>query len=324
MVIKYPTVSELNNGLDFSARSKQEPKERPLTPQEERIRAYYFVREVESGSFPDEKRVGAKGDAGAALGDMQMWETYYTDAKSNRGRIIHKRPWHLTSYEQLGKKLHAGAETFAEYQRRHNPKGWIAGDLDSIALTHHLGGTQYRAYLRGDATADTLKRIPIYRQHLKSIKEGGRIPKDYFAPDRWRQAPQGAKPLTKLNPTQEKDFQNWFKSWSAITEQSRNPDDPLHYYDYRAFFKAGMAGQGPTHPTWNDELKQWKWESKYKRKGHPAFYVRDKSGKMINTKTGKPILDWFSHKTLEAINPKEAEKFSIRLRDNPNIWDWKE
>jgi hypothetical protein len=32
----------------------------------------------------------------------------------------------------------------------------------------------------------------------------------------------------------EKDFQDWYANWSTKTGISPDPDDPKHYYDYRA------------------------------------------------------------------------------------------
>jgi|TARA_R100001530_G_scaffold53901_1_gene39795 hypothetical protein len=318
----FPTVRDLNGGANYSTRDRQEPESKPLTPAENRIRAYEFTRQVESGSYKGKTRISTAGDDGKAIGDMQMWETYFIDAKNNPGRMKHGRPFHLKNYKDLTKAEHAGAETFAEYQRRWNEKGWIAGDLESIALTHNLGGPQYETLIKGTATQEVKALAKKYRKHLKSVEGGGRIPKAFFNTERWRTAAQGAKPMTQLTPNREKFFQQWYLSWSKIAGLAADPDDRLHYYDYRALFKEAMTGGRPPQPTFDKQKKAWKWPSKYKRKGHPAYYVWDKD-QLIESPSGKPVLDYFSYKTLEAINPKKAKQHAVRLRDNNNIWSWK-
>ena len=258
MAIKYPTVRELNSGLNFSARKQQEPeqdpakvvKPPPLTAQENRIRAYEFIRQVETGSYSGDKRFTTRGDKGAARGDLQVWKSYYEDARDNPGRKKHSRPFFLSKYENIEKGEHVGAEVFAEYQRRWNEKGWIAGDLESIALTHNLGGPQYADLMKGKASQKVKDWATSYRKHLLSAKEGGRIPKDFFNDERWRiPVPKEAKAFT---------------------------------------------------------------------------YTRNKKGQLIETTSGKQVLDWFSYKTIQSLDPKEASKYTMRLRDKASIWRWRE
>ena len=260
MVIKYPTVRELS-GLNFSSRKKQEPekaqepaqdpeKPPPLTAQENRIRAYEFVRQVETGSFRGDKRFTTRGDSGRARGDLQVWESYYKDARDNPGRKKHSRPFFLEKYADIERGEHVGAEVFAEYQRRWNEAGWIAGDLESIALVHNLGGPQYRLLKQGKASPRVQEFAKSYRKHLLPVKEGGRIPKEFFDDKRWRiPTPKEAKAFT---------------------------------------------------------------------------YTRDKEGRLIETTSGKYVLDWFSYRTIQSLDPKEAAKYTVRLRDKENIWGWKE
>ena len=87
-----------------------------------------------------------------------------------------------------------------------------------------------------------------------------------------------AEELTKLDQNDEWRFREWYRDWAQRIGINPDPDDPLHYYDYRAAWKAGAA------PAWNEELKQYKWSSDYKTEGHPNLIVDG-----INTKTGKPV-----------------------------------
>jgi len=73
----------------------------------------------------------------------------------------------------------------------------------------------------------------------------------------------------------EVEFQKIYKEMATKKGLSLNPDDPLHYYDYRALYKE----TGKLEP---DETGHF--PSKYKLEGHPNMIVES-----INTKTGKPV-----------------------------------
>jgi hypothetical protein len=73
----------------------------------------------------------------------------------------------------------------------------------------------------------------------------------------------------------EKSFQEWFAEKARKAGINPNPDDPAHFYDYRAAYSAGVE------PKLNEEGK-YKWPSLYKREGHPNMVVDG-----VNTKTGK-------------------------------------
>jgi hypothetical protein len=64
-------------------------------------------------------------------------------------------------------------------------------------------------------------------------------------------------------PRSEADFQKWYQSIAKVYHLAPNPDDPLHFYDYRAAFNAGVTGPGP----------QGHWPSLYKREAHPNRFV---------------------------------------------------
>jgi hypothetical protein len=71
--------------------------------------------------------------------------------------------------------------------------------------------------------------------------------------------------------------ENAFKAWYAKHAQKQglnpNPDDPQHYYDYRAAFAAGAEPDAYGH-----------WPSQFKQEGHPRMIIEG-----VNTKTGQPI-----------------------------------
>lgn len=75
------------------------------------------------------------------------------------------------------------------------------------------------------------------------------------------------------------DFEAGFKAWYAGHAKKlgldSNPDDPRHFYDYRAAYKAGAKPDASGH-----------WPSKHKRKGHPRLIIGG-----VNTKTGKAVKD---------------------------------
>jgi hypothetical protein len=81
-----------------------------------------------------------------------------------------------------------------------------------------------------------------------------------------------AKPGTGGN---EKEFQGWYAEQSGKLGLNPNPDDPRHFYDWRAAHAAGATPDESGH-----------WPSKYKREGHPRMVVDG-----VNTKTGEKVTD---------------------------------
>lgn len=71
-------------------------------------------------------------------------------------------------------------------------------------------------------------------------------------------------------------FREWYKSWAKIAEIDPNPDNPLHKYDYRAAFKAGVE------PEFNTGDAQYHWPSEFKAPDHPSRYVEG-----VDTITGQ-------------------------------------
>ena len=79
--------------------------------------------------------------------------------------------------------------------------------------------------------------------------------------------------LTSLTPQEEGSFKAEFAKVAEDLNLSDNPDDPLHFYDYRGLFKeTGGLGVGP----------QKHFPSKFKLLGHPNLIVDGK-----DTRTGE-------------------------------------
>ena len=95
--------------------------------------------------------------------------------------------------------------------------------------------------------------------------------------------------LPKTDPLgiipEEKEFQSWYQGWSKKLGLNPDPDDPQHFYDYRAAFRGGAE---PTVES------GWHWPSEFKREGHPRMIVDG-----VNTKTGARVdsgafTDWWT------------------------------
>lgn len=69
------------------------------------------------------------------------------------------------------------------------------------------------------------------------------------------------------------NFKEWYAKRAKKLGLSANPDDPKHYYDYRAAYEAGVEPDESGH-----------WPSKYKKEGHPRMIIDG-----VNTKTGKKV-----------------------------------
>ncbi|MFN3075934.1 MAG: hypothetical protein ABT940_03445 [Alphaproteobacteria bacterium] len=71
----------------------------------------------------------------------------------------------------------------------------------------------------------------------------------------------------------EAEFRAWYSGHAKKLGLSQNPDDPLHYYDYRAAWAAGAAPDTSGH-----------WPSEFKLAGHPNLIVAG-----VDTRTGVPV-----------------------------------
>ena len=92
-----------------------------------------------------------------------------------------------------------------------------------------------------------------------------------------------------FDQTDDGEFRDWYAMLAKRLGLAPNPDDPEHYYDYRALWedvKAKRAKQ-PDAPGGH-------FPSKYKKPGHPRAFLKDTRGKAFDTKTatylsGEPV-----------------------------------
>jgi hypothetical protein len=73
----------------------------------------------------------------------------------------------------------------------------------------------------------------------------------------------------------EAEFQSWYADRAKRQGLNPNPDDPQHFYDYRAAHAAGAEPDATGH-----------WPSKFKLEGHPRMVLNG-----VNTKTGEHVAD---------------------------------
>ena len=79
-----------------------------------------------------------------------------------------------------------------------------------------------------------------------------------------------------MMPSNEKGFKEWYAEEAKKNNLDPNPDHPLHYYDYRAAYKAGKSSGPKKH-----------YPSKYKHDLHPNRYIKENGG-WYDTKYEKP------------------------------------
>ena len=91
-------------------------------------------------------------------------------------------------------------------------------------------------------------------------------------------------------PAEEEAFQSWYHQ--TFPQLHPNPDDPRHFYDYRAYFKAILAGEAddPT-PDLTDRdpetgQPRLHMDSRFKLSGHPREYLDTPQGR-LHTPTGR-------------------------------------
>ena len=98
---------------------------------------------------------------------------------------------------------------------------------------------------------------------------------------------------------EEQRFQEWYAEKAKQFKLNPNPDDPRHFYDYRAAY---LAGAEPDPLTGH-------WDSKYKLPGHPNRYVDG-----VDTITGKPVAD-------DKLQKPEASDQLQTPKENRFAWD---
>jgi len=77
-------------------------------------------------------------------------------------------------------------------------------------------------------------------------------------------------------------FKDWWSKVLDIHDYGDDPDDPLHYYNYRAAFEAG-------HPIPTE--KGGHWSSEFKHDLHPNRFVRGD-----DQSVGIPDVEWWDTK----------------------------
>ena len=95
-----------------------------------------------------------------------------------------------------------------------------------------------------------------------------------------------------VKETEEDKFQKAYKEMAAKMGLNPDPDDPKHYYDYRALYKE----TGKLEPD-----KTGHFPSKFKLEGHPQMIIGG-----VDTKTGEPI----KGKDVPDIKPSTKLKFT--------------
>lgn len=90
-------------------------------------------------------------------------------------------------------------------------------------------------------------------------------------------------------------FSVWYAAIADRFNLDPNPDSPLHQYDYRAAYNAGVEPGEDGH-----------WPSKFKKVGHPTL-IKEVDGELINTKTGKPATEAQLRANLAISRHQEAQ-----------------
>jgi len=86
-----------------------------------------------------------------------------------------------------------------------------------------------------------------------------------------RQIEQGK--FDRLKAAQEEqEFQSFYADIAKRNKLDPNPDDPRHFYDYRAYFRAVKVGQAPL-PQFKPEHNQYRMPDEFKLPGHPDYYT---------------------------------------------------
>lgn len=81
-----------------------------------------------------------------------------------------------------------------------------------------------------------------------------------------------ARILASSQDPQEQQFQKWYAGHATRLGLDPNPDNPLHFYDWRSAYESGATPDVQGH-----------WPSRFKRAGHPNLIVEG-----IDTRTGRP------------------------------------
>jgi len=84
------------------------------------------------------------------------------------------------------------------------------------------------------------------------------------------------------DPALEAQFRQWYSQWAKRLDLDPDPDNPLHFYDYRAAFLAGAE------PEISPADGAYHWASEFKSLDHPNRFIRE-SGLLTDSTTGKRV-----------------------------------
>lgn len=109
---------------------------------------------------------------------------------------------------------------------------------------------------------------------------------------------------------EELEFQGWYKAWANKAGIDPDPDNPLHKYDYRGAWKAGIE------PVISEEDGLYHWDSRFKELDHPNRFVDG-----IDTITGEKIVpkskvDQYKYSTGEKVRDIAKWTWEGMVRDS--------
>ena len=104
-----------------------------------------------------------------------------------------------------------------------------------------------------------------------------------------------SKPLAPEEPSDESEFSEWYSDIAERSDLSPDPDDPRHYYDYRAAYEEGAS---------LDERKHL--PSEFKHYLHPNRYIIGKDLEIYDSKYKRPAK--LEDMIMQAFQLKEYEE----------------
>ena len=109
-----------------------------------------------------------------------------------------------------------------------------------------------------------------------------------------------SKPLSPEEPEGEGvEFLDWYADLAKKSDLSLDPDDPRHYYDYRAAYEAGVEFDERRH-----------LPSRFKHDLHPERYIIGKDLEIYDTKYERPAR--LEDMIIQAFQRKEHEQDLFR------------
>ena len=81
--------------------------------------------------------------------------------------------------------------------------------------------------------------------------------------------------------SKERKFQTWYKLHAKKLGINEDPDDPLHFYDYRGAYDEGVE------PEYMEDHKQFEWPDRFKIEGHPTKGMTPEEAGVVNEQQKK-------------------------------------